>query len=489
MKKYLKKEKREKMEQKKEVTLEDIMECLKDQNNKINEAKNETNSKIETFMGKIELNLNEVRKDVTVLNTIMEEREREHKNKEDIFEDKIISMEKEAKGDKDEICNRLQKIEESLRRTNYGKMKSTELRQMSKENNAQPVIKEKIIPMMQGNIGEKEKQKTLGSSWSKSVEEELKEAAEMTEKVMREKMDRKRNKKTIKKKAKGMNTLKKWFSQESPETSDISSNSDSSDGENEEEIIDRKNRNKERKERNKNNKRRKKTEAATKASHTVGCKPITNKEIEKYLEMTGDIKQAREAAVKSFLKDFLQFDDSELDDIEMLETKISPKGDNTVYAVFKEINNIKEIHWRAAQIRNPAVGIRNYIPPQFWQRYMYLNEECSNYRSRFPNVKTQLRFNDKDVEILCKVRGSNEPYRTVPYEDITDPKYIPKFEYNLKWLQQNGNKPLRKKLVPFREEVNAMETEEIEKQSMTRQRSTDSKSSKTDQKKTETGCT
>ena len=164
---------------------------------------------------------------------------------------------------------------------------------------------------------------------------------------------------------------------------------------------------------------------------------------------------------------------------------MSPKGDDTVYVVFKELKTIKEIHWRAAQIQNPAIGIRNYIPPQFWRRYMYLNEECNKYRQHYKNTKTQLRFNNLDIEILVKTRGSTEPYSTVPYDEITDPKYIPKFEYNIKWENRNDSRPLRKKIIPFRDntEVSDRMEEDDSQNVMTRQRSTDSKSGKADSKK------
>ena len=47
----------------------------------------------------------------------------------------------------------------------------------------------------------------------------------------------------------------------------------------------------------------------------------------------------------------------------ILETQISGKGDDTVYAAFEDINSIKEIHARMAEIQNKKLSARNFIPP------------------------------------------------------------------------------------------------------------------------------
>ena len=35
-----------------------------------------------------------------------------------------------------------------------------------------------------------------------------------------------------------------------------------------------------------------------------------------------------------------------------MDTRVSPKGDKTIYAVFEKIETIKDIHRRAAEIKN-----------------------------------------------------------------------------------------------------------------------------------------
>ena len=52
---------------------------------------------------------------------------------------------------------------------------------------------------------------------------------------------------------------------------------------------------------------------------------------------------------------------------------------------------------------------------------MYLSKECTKYREDYPNMKTQMRFGERDVEIMLKKKGLDETYRKVPFETITEP--------------------------------------------------------------------
>ena len=233
-------------------------------------------------------------------------------------------------------------MEEALKRNNFKKMKETELRQT--ENND-------MSDQPAGSAGEKSDEKTpkkdnwkssqLESSWSKSIDDELKEAARLADKKQMGTKVTSLAMKIKKKKPKGMEELKKWFAEESPETSEVSENSESSDPEDVEETVERIKRNKMRKLRNRENKKKRKAETAMKASHTVGLKPISNRDIEAQREKAGDLNTARKDAVKKFLVDYLQFDKEDLETTEIIDTKVSPKGDNTVYVVFKEIKSIK----------------------------------------------------------------------------------------------------------------------------------------------------
>ena len=52
-----------------EITLADILACLKEQKEEIKEAKDETTNRLDKFMTALENNISKVRKDVCVLNS------------------------------------------------------------------------------------------------------------------------------------------------------------------------------------------------------------------------------------------------------------------------------------------------------------------------------------------------------------------------------------------------------------------------------------
>ena len=248
------------------ITLEDIFECLKDQKKEISEGKRETNEKIEKFMGVIENNIQEVRKDVNVLNVIMEERERENLKRHKETEIRLLENEKRNKEEANEMSNRMSKLEDAMKRTNFSRMKNTELKQMRKNDDPKslPVSTEKISPEKSKNSKKNEsppriERRNSGSSsgWSKNLDEELSDAAELAKKIEKrtnkpsEEVKRNEN---VNVKSNGMKALKKWFAQESPEGSEVSEESGSSEDENEAEYINRKQRNKVRRQRNLENK-------------------------------------------------------------------------------------------------------------------------------------------------------------------------------------------------------------------------------------------
>ena len=86
------------------------------------------------------------------------------------------------------------------------------------------------------------------------------------------------------------------------------------------------------------------------------------------------------------------------------ETQISAKGDNTIYVAFNDIEHIKEIHRQMAECGNSDLSTRNVIPPGYFDRFMALKAACSEERQKYLDLKTQIRFGEKDVEVLVKVR-------------------------------------------------------------------------------------
>ena len=474
------------MEQK-EVTLADILKCLNEQKAEIKDAKEETSSRLEKFMNAIENNISEVKRDVNVLNNIMEERERDTREHMQKIEDNFIETERRRKEDREDLQKRMRKLETALQET---RLQNTPVRNTRKQSEKEKETEKqnKVHDISINNLQEEratvtspettketvpEKEKETPKNWYKSVCDELKEAAAKADNINEKKEKRleEKERKRMKKEKTGMKSIKRWFSQDSPDNSLISSESDTSDNENKEEKVERRERNKIRRKRNLENRKNLQTEIATKASRTIGCHPIREAEVEEINKNIGDLNKAREIAVKNFLKNYLQFNNEELKEVVILDTKTSMKGDNTIYTVFKDIDTIKELHWRIAEIRNPEVILRNYIPPGFWSRYMHLSSECKEYRNKNPNMKTQMRFGMSDVEILLKKKGTDETYKKVPFETITEPADIPQFDHNLKWTRK-VERP-RRKLIAYHEDSERMEVEAVNTRKTQRQRSKD----------------
>ena len=76
---------------------------------------------------------------------------------------------------------------------------------------------------------------------------------------------------------------------------------------------------------------------------------------------------------------------------------------------------------------------------------MHLNRKCTEYRKKYPEVKTLLRFGTKDIELLMKTKGSSEPLRIVPYSTVDDNSNIPKFDNTRKWKARTTIPNRRKK--------------------------------------------
>ena len=94
-----------------------------------------------------------------------------------------------------------------------------------------------------------------------------------------------------------------------------------------------------------------------------------------------------------------------------------------------------------AEIKNDEIMIRNYIPPQFWDRYRYLSQYCSDLRREDPNLKTRIQFNDKDLEVLTKLRRSDEPFKILELKVIESRGAIPKFDHSITWKRRSDRPP------------------------------------------------
>ena len=231
--------------------------------------------------------------------------------------------------------------------------------------------------------------------------------------------------------------IKTWFGDV---TSTEESESDT-EGWNE---IDRRKRNEQRRRRLRRKKQEKKTECARRAATMVGIGPISREKVmEEFREHT-NYEEAKIIVLKSFLAENLGYDEKELEELKVAETKFASKGENVLNIALYSEEQTKELHIRKAESQNDRITVRNYIPPNFYETFMFLNRICTQKRAENVDLKTQLRFGRSDIEIYTKTRGENTGFKPVKSNDFTDVTLVPQFDYTMKWRRFEDKPPRRK---------------------------------------------
>ena len=85
--------------------------------------------------------------------------------------------------------------------------------------------------------------------------------------------------------------------------------------------------------------------------------------------------------MKDFLTKQLEFDETEIEDFNVMETRMTTKGIKFLNVAFKTQEQVKEIHIRKTEIGNDDIIVRNYIPPTFYERYMEISRICKDKRT------------------------------------------------------------------------------------------------------------
>ena len=180
---------------------------------------------------------------------------------------------------------------------------------------------------------------------------------------------------------------------------------------------------------------------ANKAKH-IGLGPIRRASIGYFHDIIADFDEAKKMAVNEFLAEYLQLNEEERKDFEILETVIAKNDEDLIYVTFKEFESIREIRSRVAMIKNEEIKVRNFIPPQYWARYCFLSNYCSDERTKDKNLKTMIRFNDHDLEVLFKDRSVDDHYNIVALKDIEkEAGPIPKFDHSVSWNKRQDRPP------------------------------------------------
>ena len=229
-------------------------------------------------------------------------------------------------------------------------------------------------------------------------------------------------------------TVKNWFGLDS------SSNEESEEDDSCWTDVDRKKKRQERKKISDIRKNKLKEECSSRAAHMASLGPITTETVNYFKTDGVSFEDAKILAVKEFLACQLEYDEDELKEIDIVETRISTRGDDILSIALADENHIKELYMRKAELKRDEITIRSYIPPNFFERYMALNRIASDKRNNDPDLRTQLRFGNKDIEIYVKYLNEETGYKRISITDFTDLE-IPPFDSNISWKRYTDRLP------------------------------------------------
>ena len=135
---------------------------------------------------------------------------------------------------------------------------------------------------------------------------------------------------------------------------------------------------------------------------------------------------------------------SELDKLKILETKRTNK-DNIIYIATEKLRDIGDIYARKAECQSDdTISEELHIPPQFFDCFNTLNKLCIVKRQMDNRLKTQIRFGEKDLEVMTKIKGMEELFKQEDLKSFIGDQIIPDFNFNLKWRIKMDSIPRRR---------------------------------------------
>ena len=187
-------------------------------------------------------------------------------------------------------------------------------------------------------------------------------------------------------------------------------------------------------------------ETAHKASHIIGVHPVTQDSLNNFYEQSKDYNKAKIEAAKEYLEEYLDFDEEDFKYCNITDTQMSGKRDDVMYIALDDVDIIKTIQKHVAERQNPEIYLRNFIPPKFFDRYCAINNLSRDLRDKYPDLKTLMRFNNTDIELLTKIRGSMEPYKVRELSQ-EEKNRLPLFDHTKVW-KKKVDRPPRRSLSP-----------------------------------------
>ena len=107
-------------------------------------------------------------------------------------------------------------------------------------------------------------------------------------------------------------------------------------------------------------------------------------------------------ASQEYLRIQLRFTEKDIEGMKITDTQVSAKGVNILYVVTNDENVIRDIRQRMAQCQDPDLQSQDFIPPQYYKRYIALSRYAQDMRYNNMNVKTQIRYGTNDIELWTK---------------------------------------------------------------------------------------
>ena len=209
--------------------------------------------------------------------------------------------------------------------------------------------------------------------------------------------------------------------------------------------VERKAKNKEEEKRKmRMNKGEMETRVIEKAKNIIGIGPIIKKSIDHFHDILGDYDEAKVMAAKEYLRIKLRFNEKELEEFEITDTQVSAGSPNILYIAVADLYSIRDIRSQMAECRDHDLQNIDFVPPQLYSQYMALGRYASEFRQKYSNMKTQIRYGWKDIELWVKEKGSDERFRIVNMEDIEEKEKLPKFDHTVRWRRKTDRPPRRR---------------------------------------------
>ena len=225
--------------------------------------------------------------------------------------------------------------------------------------------------------------------------------------------------------------LRNWFG-EKPGQSSSDSSSSSQEEEDSWNEVDRRKANRDKITEKKKKLKEKKREICTRMRYMVGVGPIRDATLGYHEQLNDNPEDARRDAVLEYLRYYLAYDDDDIESLEIIETK-KAANDEIIYCVFGRTEDVKEIHHKRAASQNDDLVTRDYIPPQMYARYQAVAHRAKIMRAADSNLKTQLRWGGKDLEVYTKTKGSDEQMKLMNLQEFMQNDTLPDYDTNIKW--------------------------------------------------------